>query len=141
MRNEKTGFARWSPSTQQFLDTCPAVTGWTPTDDGEFVEFTYDEAADVPAAPPGVYFDPDRADADERAALAESLLHHEIDRLTKSDLQASGDETMALHKILAIEGFGGREDAVTTFDDAREVALERLTWFRMTRGEEEEERQ
>jgi hypothetical protein len=135
----RRGFARWSASTQQFLDLCPAVHSWRGTSDGAFVEFTYDETVDVPIAPPGVYFDPDRADADERAAFAESLLHHEIDRLSESDLRASSEEMESLHEILAFEGFGGREDAVTTFDDAHQVALERLAWFRMTRGDDEEE--
>ena len=53
-------------------------------------------------------------------------------------LRATEDECSSLCEILFVEGFGGREDRVQNEEQAREVAEERLEWFRQQRREEQE---
>ncbi|HZP46311.1 MAG TPA: hypothetical protein VFB15_11740 [Candidatus Binataceae bacterium] len=55
------GIARWTATTQLFLDTCDAVTSWRALNK-DFVEFEFDEEVEVPVVPPGVYFEPDEMD-------------------------------------------------------------------------------
>lgn len=128
------GFAKLNATTQYFLNVCPAVSSWTSTADENWAEFDFDPAVEVGFTPPHVYFITSGDDEDDLASYAASLLHHEIDRLDESDLAGSAEEKDALHEILTVEGFGGRENDVTTFDAAREVAVERLAWYRSARS-------
>lgn len=52
------GYAILTAATQQFLNTCEAVTSWRELD-GYVVVFDYDPAVEVSIVPPGVYFDLD----------------------------------------------------------------------------------
>lgn len=52
----QTGTAKLTATTQYFLDTCPAVISWTPSEDGETATFEYDDTIEVPIVPAGVEF-------------------------------------------------------------------------------------
>ncbi len=43
----RQGNAKLTATTQQFLNTCPAVKSWTPSADEETATFLYDETVEV----------------------------------------------------------------------------------------------